>query len=80
VRFLLTGSLLGTYILRRAVEEIGRYWEKVSEHVGRPGADCRDRYRNHLSERDTRNIGTLGFRILLLLWCSSANMVDRYLD
>lgn len=35
--------------------------------------DCRDRYKNHLSERNTRNTGTLSFRGLLFSWCISIN-------
>jgi hypothetical protein len=51
---------LGAHILSRAVDEIGHHWEKVSSHVGRFATDCRDRYKNHLSERDTRNTGMPG--------------------
>lgn len=61
-----------THILSRAVDGFGHNWEKVSTHVGRFATDCRDRYKNHLSERDTRNTGTLGFA--LRLFCS-ADMV-----
>lgn len=35
--------------------------------------DCRDRYKNHLSERNTRNIGTLSFRVFFFSWCISIN-------
>ena len=60
------------HILSRAVDEIGHNWARVSTHVGRFATDCRDRYKNHLSERDTRNTGALG---LLFSWRSSADMV-----
>src|SRR5258708_2763049 len=54
-----SGAPLGTYTLHRAIEEIGFHWEKVSTCVGRFATDCRDRYKNHLSERNARNTGTL---------------------
>lgn len=68
-------SPLEYHVLRRAVDEIGHYWEKVSAHVGRFATDCRDRYRNHLSERNTRNTGTPSSKVLLFSWCSSADIV-----
>ena len=59
------GSTTRTHTLSRAIDEIGHNWEKVSTHVGRFATDCRDRYKNHLNERDTRNTGTLGFSLLV---------------
>ncbi|KZV87371.1 hypothetical protein EXIGLDRAFT_620771 [Exidia glandulosa HHB12029] len=43
--------------LLHAVGDLGQAWEKVSEQVGRPASDCRDRYRNHLVHRDSRVVG-----------------------
>ncbi|EPQ59077.1 hypothetical protein GLOTRDRAFT_33370 [Gloeophyllum trabeum ATCC 11539] len=43
--------------LIQAVSDLGQQWEKVSQRVGRMAADCRDRYRNHLADRDKRAIG-----------------------
>ncbi|EJD36576.1 hypothetical protein AURDEDRAFT_117052 [Auricularia subglabra TFB-10046 SS5] len=40
-----------------AVGALGQAWEKVSERVGRTASDCRDRWRNHLHNRDSRNMG-----------------------
>ncbi|KAJ7590842.1 hypothetical protein C8J56DRAFT_783232 [Mycena floridula] len=40
--------------LRESVANYGQQWEKVSEHVGRRSADCRDRYRNHIVNQDIR--------------------------
>ncbi|GJJ07103.1 hypothetical protein Clacol_001303 [Clathrus columnatus] len=34
--------------LRRAVADLGFSWTKVSQHIGRTPADCRDRWRNHV--------------------------------
>jgi hypothetical protein len=42
----------------RAVADLGQAWEKVSARVGRMSADCRDRYRNHLANREVRVSGT----------------------
>jgi Myb-like DNA-binding protein REB1 len=42
----------------RAVTDLGQAWEKVSKRVGRMSADCRDRYRNHIANRDVRVSGT----------------------
>ncbi|KAL6309823.1 hypothetical protein BKA93DRAFT_814710 [Sparassis latifolia] len=40
-----------------AVRELGQQWEKVSARVGRMSSDCRDRYRNHLENRELRQTG-----------------------
>jgi hypothetical protein len=48
-------SLMG---YNRAVADLGQAWEKVSVRVGRMSADCRDRYRNHLANREVRVSGT----------------------
>ncbi len=39
----------------------GQQWQKVSVDVGRGGADCRDRYRNHIVNKDTRVFGASDF-------------------
>ncbi|KAF8631550.1 hypothetical protein AX15_002305 [Amanita polypyramis BW_CC] len=44
-------------LLRQAVADVGQQWEKVSERVGRMSADCRDRYRNHIVNREIRVAG-----------------------
>ncbi|KAF9055505.1 hypothetical protein BDZ89DRAFT_937914 [Hymenopellis radicata] len=44
--------------LRTAVMHYGQQWQKVSADVGRGGADCRDRYRNHIVNKDTRVFGS----------------------
>ena len=41
----------------RAVADLGQSWEKVSQRVGRMAADCRDRWRNHLANREQRVTG-----------------------
>lgn len=41
----------------RAVTDLGQQWEKVSEIVGRMSSDCRDRYRNHIANREARVTG-----------------------
>ena len=41
----------------RAVEEHGQAWEKIGLRVGRMPSDCRDRYRNHIVNRDIRVTG-----------------------
>jgi hypothetical protein len=46
----------GLMHLSRAVLEHGQAWERIEQAVGRMAADCRDRYRNHLSEKG-RNSG-----------------------
>ncbi|TEB35819.1 hypothetical protein FA13DRAFT_1387718 [Coprinellus micaceus] len=43
--------------LKQAIADLGQAWEKVSARVGRMASDCRDRYRNHLVDRDTRSTG-----------------------
>ncbi|KAI3612161.1 nucleolar protein [Moniliophthora roreri] len=44
--------------LRQAVATVGQSWEKVSLIVGRRAPDCRDRWRNHVHDRnDNRVIG-----------------------
>ncbi|KAF9464388.1 hypothetical protein BDZ94DRAFT_1162036 [Collybia nuda] len=40
--------------LKQAVTDLGQQWEKVSQRVGRMSSDCRDRYRNHIINRDVR--------------------------
>lgn len=41
----------------RAVTEHGQAWEKIGLRVGRMSSDCRDRYRNHIVNRDIRMTG-----------------------
>ncbi|PPQ77681.1 hypothetical protein CVT25_011116 [Psilocybe cyanescens] len=43
--------------LKQAVIDLGQQWEKVSYRVGRMASDCRDRYRNHIFNRDIRISG-----------------------
>ncbi|KAH6915123.1 hypothetical protein BKA70DRAFT_1258058 [Coprinopsis sp. MPI-PUGE-AT-0042] len=40
--------------LRQAVADLGQQWEKIHPRVGRMASDCRDRYRNHLLNREIR--------------------------
>lgn len=44
-------------VLKQAVVDLGQQWEKVSEIVGRMSSDCRDRYRNHIANREVRVTG-----------------------
>ncbi|KAH7914403.1 hypothetical protein BJ138DRAFT_1143950 [Hygrophoropsis aurantiaca] len=44
-------------LLKQAVADLGQQWEKVSELVGRMSSDCRDRYRNHIANREVRITG-----------------------
>ncbi|KAF8165542.1 hypothetical protein B0H34DRAFT_647541 [Crassisporium funariophilum] len=44
-------------LLKQAVADFGQQWEKVSFRVGRMASDCRDRYRNHILNRDIRVTG-----------------------
>ncbi|KAI6130384.1 hypothetical protein EDD16DRAFT_1470765 [Pisolithus croceorrhizus] len=44
-------------LLKQAVIDLGQQWEKVSERVGRMSSDCRDRYRNHIANRELRVTG-----------------------
>ncbi|KAH7887607.1 hypothetical protein F5I97DRAFT_1805530 [Phlebopus sp. FC_14] len=44
-------------LLKQAVADLGQQWEKVSEIVGRMSSDCRDRYRNHIANREVRVTG-----------------------
>ncbi|KAG6336529.1 hypothetical protein ID866_2551 [Astraeus odoratus] len=44
-------------LLKQAVTDLGQQWEKVSERVGRMSSDCRDRYRNHIANRELRVTG-----------------------
>ncbi|KAG2154946.1 uncharacterized protein EDB93DRAFT_125166 [Suillus bovinus] len=44
-------------VLKQAVADLGQQWEKVSEIVGRMSSDCRDRYRNHIANREVRVTG-----------------------
>lgn len=43
--------------LKQAVVDLGQQWEKVSKRVNRMSADCRDRYRNHIINKDIRVSG-----------------------
>ncbi|PPQ64629.1 hypothetical protein CVT24_008366 [Panaeolus cyanescens] len=43
--------------LKQAVNDLGQQWEKVSLRVGRMASDCRDRWRNHIVNRDIRTTG-----------------------
>ncbi|KAJ6515701.1 hypothetical protein C8R45DRAFT_810574 [Mycena sanguinolenta] len=43
--------------LIQAVTSLGQKWEKVAALVGRMSADCRDRYRNHIVNREKRVSG-----------------------
>ncbi|KAM5534780.1 hypothetical protein V8D89_011496 [Ganoderma adspersum] len=45
-------------LLLLSVRDLGQQWEKISDTVQRTAADCRDRYRNHLQDRDVRRTGT----------------------
>jgi hypothetical protein len=45
------------FLFIRAVASLGQQWEKVSEIVGRMSSDCRDRYRNHIANREVRITG-----------------------
>ncbi|KAJ7781072.1 hypothetical protein B0H16DRAFT_1658733 [Mycena metata] len=40
--------------LIQAVTSLGQQWEKVAQLVGRMATDCRDRYRNHIVDREKR--------------------------
>lgn len=51
----------------RAVADLGQQWEKVSFRVGRMASDCRDRYRNHIINREIRVSGSLSFFIFFVL-------------
>ncbi|KAF8663432.1 hypothetical protein AX16_001002 [Volvariella volvacea WC 439] len=44
-------------LLKQAVVDLGQQWEKVSERVSRMSSDCRDRWRNHLVNREVRVTG-----------------------
>ncbi|KAJ7684010.1 hypothetical protein B0H17DRAFT_941295 [Mycena rosella] len=44
--------------LIQAVTSLGQQWEKVAGLVGRMATDCRDRYRNHIVDREKRNSGS----------------------
>jgi len=44
-------------LLKQAVTDLGQQWEKVSAKVGRMSSDCRDRYRNHIANREVRVAG-----------------------
>jgi len=46
-----------TCLSYRAVTDLGQQWEKVSARVGRMSSDCRDRYRNHIVNREIRVAG-----------------------
>ncbi|KAF8640154.1 hypothetical protein AX17_001390 [Amanita inopinata Kibby_2008] len=50
-------SLEEDALLKQAVTDLGQQWERVSERVGRMSSDCRDRYRNHIVNRDIRVMG-----------------------
>ena len=51
------GTSLTVLSIYRAVADLGQAWEKVSLRVGRMSGDCRDRYRNHLVNREIRSTG-----------------------
>ncbi|KAJ7178978.1 hypothetical protein C8R46DRAFT_1072067 [Mycena filopes] len=42
----------------QAVASFGQKWEKVAKVVGRMATDCRDRYRNHIVNREKRSTGS----------------------
>ncbi|KAJ7498752.1 hypothetical protein FB451DRAFT_1015939 [Mycena latifolia] len=44
--------------LIQAITSLGQQWEKVAPLVGRMATDCRDRYRNHIVDREKRNSGS----------------------
>ncbi|KAF8195693.1 hypothetical protein K438DRAFT_1826365 [Mycena galopus ATCC 62051] len=44
--------------LIQAVTSLGQQWEKVAQQVGRMATDCRDRYRNHIVDREKKVTGT----------------------
>ncbi|KAH9899527.1 hypothetical protein C8Q73DRAFT_637876 [Cubamyces lactineus] len=44
-------------LLMQSVASMGQQWEKISDIVQRTAADCRDRYRNHLQDREVRRTG-----------------------
>ncbi|KAG6831392.1 hypothetical protein H0H92_010994 [Tricholoma furcatifolium] len=46
-----------THYAPRAVMQHGQQWEKISPLVGRMSSDCRDRYRNHIVNREIRIVG-----------------------
>jgi len=59
--------------LLRAVADLGQQWEKVSKRVGRMSADCRDRHRNHIVDRDIRISGgslllVSSSRVISIFW------------
>ncbi|KAF9534704.1 hypothetical protein CPB83DRAFT_866090 [Crepidotus variabilis] len=43
--------------LIQAIADLGQQWEKISVRVSRRAADCRDRYRNHIVNKDIRITG-----------------------
>ncbi|KAJ7240321.1 hypothetical protein B0H12DRAFT_1024784 [Mycena haematopus] len=43
--------------LIQAVGSLGQQWESVAALVGRMASDCRDRYRNHIVDREKRVAG-----------------------
>ncbi|KAI0355374.1 hypothetical protein OH77DRAFT_1402954 [Trametes cingulata] len=44
-------------LLLQCIQNMGQQWEKISDVVQRTASDCRDRYRNHLQDRDVRRVG-----------------------
>ena len=48
----------GLFLFDSAYLTIGPSWEQMEALVGRNQFDCRDRWRNHLDNRDTHNQGT----------------------
>ncbi|KAI0677225.1 hypothetical protein C8Q78DRAFT_959833 [Trametes maxima] len=45
-------------LLLQCITDMGQQWEKISDVVQRTASDCRDRYRNHLQDREVRRVGT----------------------
>lgn len=52
----------------RSVHELGQSWEKISDIVQRAASDCRDRYRNHLQDREFRRIGERSVLVYYYGW------------
>lgn len=43
--------------LKELVAEHGQAWEAISQKIGRMSSDCRDRWRNHVKDSETRKVG-----------------------
>ncbi|KDQ15397.1 hypothetical protein BOTBODRAFT_108677 [Botryobasidium botryosum FD-172 SS1] len=70
-------------MLSAAVAELGQKWEMISPRVGRMSSDCRDRYRNHIQNRDTRAFGSWTVQEeqeLIEIMTSEANKKGKDLD